>query len=161
MKTFPQRFKLADLLQIENSIDAAPLLAALKDIKASGKWPAKMKDIDYVKLEVCTELGNLLTVVNRELELKAHQTDFKPQAADLTPTPLDLDNIPVITEPWQSVRPAFDPEHIYVVMANPERDERLQNMNAEAERRGLKPGYLYLDLARGKERIVLETIQSS
>lgn len=161
MSTFPQRFLLSDLIQTENSIDAAPLLQALKDINATGNWPATMKDISHVKLQVCVELGNLLTMVNRELALKARQTSFIPNAEDLNPTPLDLDTIPVVTEPWQGVRPAFDPEHINVVMADPEVDERLQKINTQATHRSLKSGYLYLEVRPGSERIVLETVNPS
>lgn len=162
MSTFPVKFKLSDLLVGCTGVQGQPFVTALRDIEKAGNWPLGMEPRDNVYVSLCLELRQLRVTVDRELDKKQHQTPFTPNPMDLTPQALDLsvEAIPVATAN-QFMRAAFDPEHLFVVMGDPETDPTLQAMNVYRRRRSLPPSYLYLEQMPDTARIVLESNQPS
>lgn len=158
MSTFPVKLKLSDLLLGDKGIEAGGFVKALNEIEAAGNWPGGMVSKEKAKLQVCTDLGMVLELVKSEEEKKTRQVEFKPSPEDLTPQALDLsvESIPVATAN-QFIRAAFDPEHMWVVMGNPDEDEKLRAMNFYRRKAQLSESLLYLEQMPDTARIVLET----
>lgn len=164
MSTFPVKLKLSDLLACEEGflgergIQAKGFLDALTEIETAGNWPAGMVSKDKAKIQVCTDLALVLELVKSEEEKKTRQVEFKPSPEDLIPQALDLsvESIPVVTAD-QFMRTAFDPEHMWVVMGDPNEDEKLRAINFYRKKAMLSESLLYLEQMPDTARIVLET----
>lgn len=156
MSTFPVKLKLSDILLGAQGIEAEGFTNALNEIEAAGNWPKGMVSKEKAKLQVCTDLALVLELVRTEEQKKARQVEFKPSREDLTPQPLDLTQIPVAAE-HQYMRAAFDPEHLWVVMGDPEEDVKLQAINFYRRKSKLSESLLYLEQMPDTARIVLET----
>lgn len=162
MSTFPQRFKLSDLL-LDTGIDVKPLITALGAIADAGNWPDSMPRLSDVRLNVIDQLGVIEVVAKTELAKQANQKPFEPTPENLWPEPIDLSKFAdVVPLANQVIATAFDPDNINVVMADPDVDDTLRAVNFNSKQRGLQEGYLYLELIDvGQGRIVLETLTSS
>ena len=158
MSTFPVKLKLSDLLLGDKGIEAGGFVTALNEIEAAGNWPADMVSKEKAKVQVCADLALVLELVKSEEEKKSRQTEFKPSAEDLTPRAFDasVEAIPVAT-PGQSMRTAFDPEHLWVIMGNPNEDLKLRAINFYRKKNMLSESVLYLEQMPDTARIVLET----
>ena len=80
MSTFPQTFKLSDLMVPGGWIEADPLTNALNSINEAGNWPSGMEPIEKVKLSVLTALVTIRTVLN---EHERETSKFDMNALDV------------------------------------------------------------------------------